>query len=307
MVRTLSLVFLFLPFWAAGQVLFVDTQPMGAQIRIDDVLRVETTPARLTDVKPGPHRVTVGKPGYLSITQAVTLVDSVPGVVEVELPSLSVTLSFPQAERLNTPYLNLAAPGHQFRYPEGTYRIEGGPQGPVIVPAFPDDGLLAVAGWGLTLLATTAVASSALDVWHMNHGWTNHPSLATVGLWSATLFELPWYFALETRKAKFVRYTAPYVDVAPEVPSLSSETFGLAEDALAAGDLARAEALFAQVVADNPESRLVPGAWFWLARIHEATGRRELALGEYRLVVRLPQAAYYDRARQALALEGAAP
>lgn len=307
MVRTLSLVFLFLPFWAFGQVLFVDTQPMGAQIRVDNVLRAETTPARLTDLAPGVHRVTVGKPGYTSVTQTITLDASTPGVVEVALPSLTVTLAFPQAEQLTTPSLTLEAPGRQFRYPEGTYRLQGGPQGPIVTPVFPDEPLLAVAGWGLVLLATTAVASSALDVWHMNNGWVDHPSIVTVGLWSATVFELPWYFTLETRKAKFLRDRAPTIEALPEVPQLTTQAFTQAEEALAAGDLARAEALFGRVVAENPESRLVPGAWFWLARIHEATGRRDLALGEYRLVVALPQVAYYDRARQALALEGGAP
>lgn len=304
MVRTLSLVFLFLPWLAVGQVLFVDTQPMGALIRIDGVLQGVTTPARFTSLSPGTHTVTVGKLGFTSVTQTVTL-DSAPAVVEVDLPAQSVVLAFPQAERLSTPEVNFGAPGHQFRFPEGTYRLEGGPNGPLVTPVFPDEGLLAVAGWGLALLATTAVASSALDVWHMNQGWVDHPSIVTVGLWASTLVELPWYFALQTRKTKFHRDTAPLVTPLPEVPLPTPQTFAQAEEALAAGNLAQAEALLARVVAD-PESKLVPGAWFRLARIHAATGRRELALGEYRIVADLlPQAAYYDRARQAIAdLEG---
>lgn len=306
MVRLLSLVFVFLPFWASAQVLFVDTQPMGAQIRIDGVLRLETTPARITDLKPGTHSVTVGRVGYTTVTQNVDL-DSPTTVVEVDLPGRTVVVAFPQAERLSTPEVNFGAPGRQFRYPEGTYRLEGGASGPVIKPVFPDEGLLAVAGWGLALVATTALASSAVDVWHMNHGWVDHPSVVTVALWASTLVELPWYFTLETRKARFLRDTAPTVDVLPEVPTFTPRTFAEAEEALATGDLAQAEALFTQVVTQDAESRLVPGAWFWLARIHEATGRRDLARGEYRVVQSLPQAAYYDRALRALAAEGGQP
>lgn len=305
MVRSSFLVFLFLPFWAFGQVLFVDTQPMGAQIRIDGVLQGVTTPARFTSLPPGKHTVTVGKPGFTSVTQTVTL-ESTPMVVEVDLPAQSVVLAFPQTERLSTPAVSFGTPGHQFRFPEGTYRLEGGPNGPVVTPVFPDEGLLAVTGWGLALLATTAVASSALDVWHMNRGWVDHPSVITIGLWASTLIELPWYFAVQTRKAKFLRDTVPLGSPLPEVPPLTTQTFAQAEEALDAGDLAQAEALLARLVADDPESRLVPGAWFRLARIHAATGRRELALGEYRIVADLlPQAAYYERARQAIAdLEG---
>jgi len=116
------------------------------------------------------------------------------------------------------------------------------------------------------------------------------------------LMELPWFLSINGAKDRFDKSKAPAVTPLP-VPLVPADTlFQRGDAALKSGDLDQAVDAFTQFVRDFPSSRLAPGAWYRLARIHSVTGRRELALGEYRLVAETyPFPAYHDRARQAMA------
>ena len=99
-----------------------------------------------------------------------------------------------------------------------------------------------------------------------------------------------------------MRDAAPQITPAPERLDLARDLFAQGEADLQSGELVSSEALFSRVVKEYPSSRLVPAAWFRLAKLHTITGRRDLALGEYRLVAEIyPQAEFYDKARKILA------
>lgn len=306
MIRTAVLSLLLLaPLFAWAQPpgrpsVFVDSEPLGAWIAIDGVLRPERTPTLLRDLSPGSHRIEVGKDGYLTLVRTVSVGEGVP-VTALNLPPASVVLAFPGTRTLISPD-GQSASGRQFRFSPGLYDLTPAEDSLGVLPVFPDEALLSTAGWSLALLAASATAATASDIWHIRTGWAEHPSNLTLGLWVSSVLDLTWYLSVQGRKARFVRETAPLRTPGPEFPDLAADLFLQGEDSLLSGDLETAAAAFGRLVRESPESRLVPGAWFRLARIHAVTGRRDLAVGEYLLAAETyPQAEYHDRARKALA------
>lgn len=280
---------------------FVDTDPMGARISLDGTLLDVRTPALLRGVAPGKHHLSLWHEGFQQADVPLEVVEGKVPSVSVPLISQSTVLAFPANTTVSDAGGIHQTTGDQFQYPNGRYDVMNG-ETLTVKPVFPDEGLLAVAGWSLLFLSSAAVVSTASDVYHVNTGWMDHPSEVTLGLALSVFFELPWYGSLLARKARFDRENAPTITPVSEHLDLATEVFEKGDAALQSGDLPKAEKLFTQLVKEFPESRLVPGAWFRLARIHLVSGRRELATGEYRLVAdTYPQADYYDRARQALA------
>lgn len=280
---------------------FVDSDPMGARILLDGQLLPVRTPALLRGVTPGPHQLKLWHEGF---QQRELMIDLVPGKVPAVSATLlpeSVVLAFPENTQVTDASGLHSTTGNQFRYPNGRYDLSSGAT-VGLKPVFPDAELLAVAGWGAVLLSTAAVLSIAADSYQTSSGWMNHPSELSLGLSISVFLELPWYGALLQRKKTFDATEAPRISPVPEHLAEAVVVFHAGETALEAGDLSAAEPFLTRVVKEFPESNLVPGAWFRLARIHLVTGRRELALGEYRLVAETyPQAESYDRARKALA------
>jgi len=280
---------------------FLDTDPMGSRVFLDGKLLPDRTPALLRGLPAGPHELVFWHEGFLRSSQKFVAADGSVPTVQVPLSPDSAVLAFPADGQIVDSQGNHVTDGKQFRYPAGTYQFTPG-ESLQLTPVFPDEGLLTAAGWGLLTLFGAAVISTGSDIYHVNSGWQNHPSQITVALWVSTLFELPWYGSLAGRKAKFQRETAPNVTALPQALDRAQALFDGGEAALQAGQLDQAEPLLARLVKEFPDTRLAPGAWFRLARIHSITGRRDLALGEYKLVAETyPQSATYDRARKAIA------
>jgi hypothetical protein len=289
--------------------LFVDTEPMGARIRIDGLLTADRTPALVRGLSPGRHRIDLWHEGFAEATRTVDTGAQGPvPVVEVDLTPESLVLAFPGVSAVDDGQGGLPAAGRQFRYPDGTYRTGSSDGTARLIPVFGDEGLLTAAGWSLAVTAVAALASAGSDAVLISGHWADHPAFLTGALGAAAVLELPWFLSLSSRKARFLRDEAPATAPLPQTQDPVKALWDQGEEALQSGDLAAAEPFFAQVVRTSPGSRLVPGAWFRLARIHALTGRRDLAAGEYRLVAETyPQAAYHDRARKTLAdLEEAA-
>lgn len=281
---------------------FLDTEPLGARIILDGKLLAQRTPVLLRGLADGEHRVQLSRDGWLSVQATFTTGGAEVPVVQEDLPSASVVLAFPGSASLQDPQGSSEAPGKQFRVPAGSYEVTPSAEGSRLEPVFGDEGLLTVAAWALAIVSSAAAVSIGSDVYHIVNGWTDHPSFVSIALLGTGVFELPWYFSLAARKARFLRDTAPTVSAMPARLDLARDLFSQGDEALQAGDLAKAEPLLAQLVAEYPESRLVPAAWFRLARIHTISGRRDLAAGEYRLVAETyPQAEFHDKARKALA------
>jgi len=281
--------------------MFLDTDPMGARIYLDGNLLSARTPTLLRGLTVGLHQLSLWHDGYHQRDLTVDVVDGKVPDITASLKPESAVLAFPADTHVVDSSGVHDTSGRQFRYPDGRYDLTSG-ETVALKPVFPDEGLLEVAGWAAFLLSTAAAVSIGSDIYHISAGWMDHPSEVSLALTLSTFFELPWYGALVTRKKTFDRAMAPQITPTPEHLDQARDLFDEGDTALQSGDLAKAEPLFARVVKEFPESRRVPGAWFRLARIHLVTGRRELAAGEYRLVAdTYPQAAYYDRARKALA------
>jgi len=75
--------------------LFVDTDPMGARIRVDGVLRPERTPALVRGLSPGHHEVSLWHEGFAEASQTVEVgVKGPVPVVEVDLTPESLVLAY---------------------------------------------------------------------------------------------------------------------------------------------------------------------------------------------------------------------
>jgi hypothetical protein len=284
-----------------GRPVFVDTDPMGARIVVDGTLVPETTPALLRGLTPGVHRVQLALDGYQGADQSVDVGPDRVAQVSAHLVPDSVILTFPVDPTVTTPQGPVTTTGQQVVVPQATYSFQRLGTNLTVTPVFPDETLAALSGWGFLALAGAATVSTALDAFAPRQG-SDGPSPVTVGLWVTTLLDVPWVLSVQGRKARFYRETAPRL-VADTVQATQAQAlFDDVERALDAGDLDAAAQFAGQLVERAPRSRLVPEAWFRLARIHSATGHRELALAEYRLVAETyPQADTYDRARKALA------
>lgn len=280
---------------------FIDSDPMGARIVLDHQLLAVSTPVLLRDLTPGEHTVSLSKNGFADVDKTFTVGDSV-AVVEAQLPPNSVLLSFPSNAKLTAPGGSFETAAKQFRFASGGYTLRDENGTAVFEPIFPDQGLLDLAGWSLGIVTASAAVSWSSDLWHIRQGWTDHPSVLSAALLMTALFELPWFLSINGSKDRFDKTKIAEVTPLPIPLVPASALFQQGDTAQKVGDLDGAAEAFGRFVRDYPSSQLVPGAWFRLARIHSVTGKRELALGEYRLVAETyPQAAYYDRARQAMA------
>ncbi len=281
---------------------FIDSEPLGARINLDGQLLVDRTPVLLRGLSAGKHTIAVWKDDFLSVSQTVQIAGGQVPEVVFDLPPASVVVAFPENAEVKDAQGIHPTTGQQFRYPTGTFNLTTQGEAIQFAPVFPDEGLLTVAQFGLLVVTGAAVASTASDIYHVSTGWTDHPSLLTVGLWVSAVLDLPWAESLKNRKAKFLKDTVPTITAQPSQLEMPQPLFDKGEDALQSGQLAKAEASFSQIVREHPTSRLLPGAWFRLAKIHLVTGRRDLATAEYRLVAETyPQAAYYDKSLAALA------
>jgi hypothetical protein len=281
---------------------FIDTNPLGARIQLDGRLLTEETPALLRGLGSGKHTVSLWKDQFGQVTQTFVVSEGRVAQVDADLPPDSIVLAFPENTQVTDGQESRETKGDQFRYPKGTYTFSLDQETLRLTPIFPDEPLVSLAGWSLAFLAAGATAMTVSDAYHIQTNWTNHPSSLTIGLLSATILDAAWFAALQGRKARFLKETVGTTSPLPSQIDSPQPTFDAGEASLQTGGLAKAEELFTRVVREYPTSQLVPGAWFRLARIHSVTGRRDLALAEYRLVAETyPQAAYYDRARQALA------
>lgn len=281
---------------------FVDTDPIGARFTVDGELSPAVTPVLLRGLKAGPHRIVLWKDGATTTVKDFTVPAEGVATVEVTLTPAATRLAFPQADTVVDAQGATDAEGRQFQMPTGSYTLTVQEGAVHIRPVFPDQGLLDAAGWGLGVLSIGFLGSAGSDLWHGFTGWSNHPTMITASLLAAALLDLPWYLALQGRKDRFDKESATRSTVLPEFPRRAGPLLADAEAALQAGSLTEAEQLLTRITAEAPESREVGQAWYQLARLHTVTGRRALAIGEYRLVAEVyPLPSTYDRARKALA------
>lgn len=278
---------------------YVDSVPLGARITLDGQLTESRTPTLLRGLSEGKHTVSLWKSGFLPLTQGFAVTPGKVPRVAGDLEPESVVLAFPANDQIVSGEGNLATEGRQFRFPAANYFLSGSDEAPRMTPVFEDTALLDTSGWALSLSGAGVLAFATGDVLA---GHAAQPTFLTISLAAAAAGELAWQLSLQTRRAKFYRETAPTASPQPERLNLAATLFREGEQALQGGDLSAAEGLFRQLLRAHPDSKWVPGTWFRLAKIHSVTGRRDLALGEYRLVATtFPQPEFHNRARQALA------
>lgn len=281
---------------------FIDSSPLGARIVIDGQLTDDRTPALVRGLAPGKHRLSLWKTGYIAASQDFSVVAGKVPTVRVSLPPEAVTLAFPIHDQVLSPQGPLSTQARQFQYPTGAYFLSGGDEAARLYPIFEDNGEEESAIWALLFDAGAFIASGAVDYYQYTQGGPPNVSLFTIASGLVTVGEAIWYSALQGKKARFYQQFTPSFQPTSGRLELAGPLFREGEERLSEGDLPGAEATFLRLVRDHPDSRWVPGAWFRLAKIHLVTGRRDLALGEYRLVAEaFPQPDYHDRARQALA------
>lgn len=281
---------------------FIDSVPLGASIILDGELTAWRTPALLRGLPPGSHRISLWKPGFVQVSQSVSVAaDKVP-VVRENLPPESVVLAFPSQDHLLSGQRLESTADRQFQFPSGAYFLSASDEAARMSPIFDDTALVDASTWFLAISTAAALASGANDYYRAMAWGIDGVSLATISLASSAVGELAWYVALQTRRGRFYQEIAPTVTPQSQRLELASVLYNEGIQALEVGDLEKAEDRLRRVVGSHPDSKWVPASWFRLAKIHSVTGRRHLAMGEYRLVAEsFAQPEIHDRARQALA------
>jgi hypothetical protein len=285
--------------------LFVATDPLGANLRVDDQPRSETTPVLLRGLGTGVHQLLVYKAGYRAERLTVTIVAGKTASITITMAPDSVVAAFPANTVLEIAGSNRSTTGLQFRLPGGRYDLSTEGTTVKAEPVFEDEALLTLAPWLGLGLVSVAAGSAGIDLYFKSQNWGGLTPFTPL-LWASAAVELAWYWALSDRRTRWEKSRMPtYGPLAQEGAEKAVFSTALAERAnllLSEGDLVGSEAVLSRLVHEYPEAYQVPGAWFRLARIHALKGERELAQGEYRLVAEtLQDPEWYDRAHKALA------
>lgn len=282
--------------------LFIESDPIGAQIRISGQTLSAVTPTLVRGLKPGEYSVELFKTGSKSWEGKVTVGADKAGVVKATLLPNAFVLTFPQSAQVS---FNKTDPVNtekkQFQLPSGTYTIDSLNGQLKVDRVFPEETLVTLTGWAIPFSAGFAAVATVND---LSSKRSDAPpiSLTTGVLWFLCLGDTVWHVTLQDKKARFLQENAAVPSPQPEELDLAVTVFAKAEDLMDNGKIDLAAREYQRLVRDYPESSLVPGTWFKLARIHALKGDRALAKGEYNLAAEtFQQSDSFDRAHKALA------
>lgn len=287
----------------AQSVLFIDSSPIRAEATINGV-SYGTTPLLVRDLPAGVYEITLFKPGHRPATERIELgASETAAIVLNPQPDLFVG-AFSARETIvdGTAYPRQEA---VFTLPAGTYELSGDRDRMRLTPLYPDEGALRAARI-VTLVGGVAALLSVVEDLFVDDGrsfFTSYlPSPASITMLTVAAGAGGFWLALAAEKRRYEQTTVIEPFAGSLTAARAEELYVEAEAALEAGNLSRALASYARVVADGGDSGYVPDALYKSAQIYSTSGDIELASRLLdRLVTDYPSPSLFDRALKLLA------
>ena len=285
----------------AGATLFVTSNPIRAEVRLNGSLLPSRTPLLLRDLVPGEHRFEVEKDGYLFQKLKIEFASGEMRVLMFDLVEQGVSSVFPSEQRIFVMGQEEQARDNVFYFERGDYTITR-EQGEVYVdPLFPQQRLID----GLHIaIPIMLVFSSLLTVDAIfspsDSSWPVPPAVLAANGITVSMIGVDIALNLKKRKQQqsYSYFTCTQEQTQQRARSLYSE----AERLLESGSLSEAADRYTRLVDSSHDSPLLPQALYRMAGIHYLQGENESAVVLYRRIVQeYPVAEIYDKCQKTLA------
>ena len=280
--------------------IFLETDPSGAFVMINNDFLQETSPAFLTNLAPGEYVFDIWKEGYQSVQKKMVLKSGEVLVLKAVLEQNFTTASFPGDASITINGRLESAESTLFLLPHGNYnliRVDGKTR---LSPIFPDENRWIISALGLGLATLGAGAATYYD---LNNPWSPNMPLSppTIGIYSLFLGDLGWFISLSLLRSDFEKTLKTIAAPAKFAPASANSLMNFGEKSLGEGNFDQAITWFQTLLEYYPDSALVPEALFRLGRIHTTFGRLAQAESEYRLIIQeYPLSSIWDRTQKAL-------
>jgi outer membrane protein assembly factor BamD (BamD/ComL family) len=305
--RTPALVLLFLAgimkIWCqeTGVTLFVTSNPIRAQLRVDGSRLADSTPVLLRDLEPGKHRFRLEKEGFLDHELEIDFAPGEMRVLVFDLVERGVSSVFPTDKTVYVMGREEPAQESVFYFEQGSFTINR-EQGELYVdPLFPQqrliDGLhiaIPIVLVFTSLLTVDAVFSPS------DSDWPLPPTvLAAQGI---TVSMIGVDIALNLKKRKQIQSYSYVTRLQENTRQRARGLYSEAERLLEGGSLLEAADRYARLTESCPDSPLVPRALYRMAGIHFVQGENDAAARAYRRIIQeYPVAELYDKSQKTLA------
>ena len=288
-------------------VLFLNTNPLHADVLLDGRALAEPTPMLLRELAAGTHELELRKTGYTTERREIELAAGEMRILDVALSSLTFAPELPEEESIHIGGNEEKAGEMLFQLPEGSYSFTRDEEGLRIEPVFPQDGWIR----GLNLAIPLSVAFSAVLTLHdifypkraaVSFGGDVSLSPVTLSAYGLTLTLCSFDLALGVKRRKAERAFSYSAIPRQQALHYARELYERAENLLGLGQLEEALRIYTRVLKGYKDSPLYPYALFKSARIHYLTGEDSLAAIEFNLVAEhYPLPDLYDKAKRGLA------
>ncbi len=281
--------------------LFITTEPLGAGVRIDGEPLPQATPLLLRDLLPGPHRVEFTKKGFESAGITIDLESGETSSIDVALDARYFSPSFPARNDIIYNGTDLYEGWDQFKFPNGSYRIEQKGDYLYIDPIYPKQGIVTGLHIAVPLSLLMSGILTAGDLFYERSSTRLFsPGTITSYAVSAGVVSLDIIFSLGKRR--FLRNRR--IDPIPleSAPQVAQEYYTRAEGFLSLGRLTEALRDYSFIVQHHNDSAYFPLALYKIAKIHNITGEYALAASELNLILTdYPLPDLYDKTCKNLA------
>jgi len=287
---------------AKAGILFLNTDPIGAEVIINGTPLVETTPVLLNDLDPGTYTVELKKEGYKSVSANVE-VDI--GKPLIRMTKLEYQYFKPRLMDEETIVFNgevMENPEFGLRLDVGSYTFRRGAGGLFIDPVYPKQELIDALSITIPVLAILSGVLTVNDIIRpQTAGYSLSPSV--VLSWAMTLSISAADLFLAGDKRSYMRDLEPVV-LDADSSSFEAETYyERGERMLSMGSMNEAVEYYSVILHRFPDSTYVPEALYKIAKIHQITGETSMAAVEMQMILdSYPVPELYDKTCQNLAV-----
>lgn len=284
-------------------ILFLTSDPMGAEVYLNGSPLVDKTPVLLRDLDPGTYEVELVKEGYKPISAKLEVNIGSPVMRDVTLESLYFKPRFIDEKALVFNGDVLDNPEYGLRLDTGAYLFRRNAAGSLIIdPVYPRQNLISALNFSISLFAVLSGVLTANDIIGSNtDSFSLSPS--TTLSWGVTL-------SLTAADLFLLGHRRTYLEkIQPEPLQENASTLEAAtyynrgERLLSLGNMDEALNYYTEVLDRYPESPFIPRALYKIAKIHQITGETSLAATELQLILdSYPVPDLYDKACQNLAV-----
>ncbi|MBN2048823.1 MAG: PEGA domain-containing protein [Spirochaetales bacterium] len=286
-----------------GGVLFLNSNPLGAQVLLNGEPVPQTTPVLLRELDAGTYNLEIRKEGYKSETGELQVSEEEPTIRNVKLEPLFFQVVYPEEEQVVFNGEIIEVSENPLLFQNGQYSFQRKAGTLYIEPVFPKQRAINALNFSIPILAglSSLMTLNTILSPQIEGGHTLSPSV--IVSWSLTLtLTVTDLFLLKERKTFLREYSLSETDDSLH-SSQAEELLQRGEYMLSLGNMNEALEFYTTLIEDFPDSPLLPEALYKTAKIHSITGETDLAAGEMRLLLgRYPVPEFYDKTCQNLAV-----